>query len=319
MSRQSKFHVFFNIIQTGINIKMTTAPPSIQLLSAEAGRTGMKNKRVIVAAAIGNGLLMYDFTVYSFSAVIIRKLFFPSSSPLTSLLMALATFGVGFIVRTLGAMIIGNLSDRKGRKVGLTFSIALMTLGTAIIACTPPYASIGVASTLLIVFARLAQGFAAGGEIGTASAMLMELANKNRRCYLVSWRAASQGAAALAGALVGACSTAFLSPANMQNWGWRISFILGLTIGLVGWYLRRHMVPPPPMEAIRQPTLKSVFAQHPHTPWFGILLMAAPTARIYVMVFYMPTYLVTTLHLSPTISLLSACLAGTAIFLAPRH
>jgi MHS family proline/betaine transporter-like MFS transporter len=257
---------------------------------------------------------MYDFTVYSFSAAIIGKLFFPSSSPLASLLMSLATFGAGFLMRPLGAMIIGNLADRRGRKAGLTFSIALMTLGTSIIVFTPSYASIGAAATLLIVFARLIQGLAAGGEIGPASAVLMELANGDRRCYLVSWRPASQGAAALAGALVGACATAALTPAAMQDWGWRIPFMLGMLIGPVGWYIRRNMTENT-VEKRHRPTLRNVFAQHPRTLWYGILLMAAPSASIYITVFYMPTYLVTTLHLPTFTSLLTACLAGTVIML----
>lgn len=292
---------------------MTIASSSLPLPATETARTATQTRRIVAAAAIGNGLIMYDFTVYSFSAAIIGKLFFPSSSPLASLLMSLATFGAGFIMRPLGAMIIGNLADRKGRKAGLTLSIALMTLGTGIIAFTPSYASIGVAATLLLVFARLMQGLAAGGEIGAASAVLMELASKGRRCYVVSWRAASQGAAALAGALVGAFTTAALTPEAMQDWGWRIPFVLGMLIGPVGWYIRRHMAETP-MQERHRPTLKHVFAQHPRALWFGILLMAAPSASIYITVFYMPTYLVTTLHLPPVTSLLTACLAGTVIF-----
>jgi len=290
-----------------------TSSPSIPIPATRTVSTTKQTTRIIMAAVIGNGLIMYDFTVYSFSAVIIGKLFFPSSSALASLLMALATFGAGFVMRPLGAMLIGNLADRKGRKAGLIFSIALMTLGTGIIACTPSYASIGVMAPLLMVFARLLQGLAAGGEIGPASAMVMELSGKTQRCYLVSWRGASQGVSALAGASVGAASTAALTPAAMQAWGWRIPFILGMSVGLVGWYLRRHMVAAP-TEARPRSSLKSVFAQYPRTLWFGMLSMAAPTASIYIMVFYMPTYLVRTLHLSPTISLLSACLAGMVIF-----
>lgn len=293
---------------------MTAASPSIPIPAPQAGRTTTQTKRIIVAAAIGNGLIMYDFTVYSFYAAIIGKLFFPSGSPLTSLLMSLATFGAGFVMRPLGAMIIGNLADRKGRKAGLTFSITLMTLGSVILAVTPSYASIGVAATLLIVLARLMQGLAAGGEIGPASAALMEMAGKNHRCYLVSWRGASQGAAALAGALIGAFTTAALSPAAMQDWGWRIPFVLGGLIGPVGWYIRRHMMEMP-MQERHRPTLKRMFAQYPRALWFGILLMAAPSASIYITVFYMPTYLVTTLHLPPTTSLITACLAGTVILL----
>lgn len=294
---------------------MTIASSTTPIPTTAAARTATQTKHIVVAATIGNGLIMYDFTVYSFSAAIIGKLFFPSSSPFASLLMSLATFGAGFIMRPLGAMMIGNLADRKGRKAGLTFSIALMTLGTGIIAFTPSYASIGVVATLLLVLARLLQGLAAGGEIGAASAVLMELASKDHRCYLVSWRPASQGAAALAGALVGACTTAMLTPAAMQDWGWRIPFMLGMLIGPVGWYIRRRMAEPPPMQETHRPTLKRVFAQHPRTLWYGMLLMAAPSASIYITVFYMPTYLVTTLHLPPVTSLLTACLAGTMIFI----
>ena len=139
--------------------------PAMKLLA----RTRAHKKRIVWAASIGNGLVTYDFTVYSFSAVIIGKLFFPSDSALASLLMALLTFGAGFAMRPIGALFIGNLADRKGRKAGLTLSIVLMTLATGMIAFAPTYNSIGVASMLLIVCGRLLQGFAAGGEIGVSS------------------------------------------------------------------------------------------------------------------------------------------------------
>ncbi len=293
---------------------MSTDAAAIPMSAAQAGSAAAKTRRVVVATAIGNGLIMFDFTVYVFSAAIIGRHFFPSASPLASLLMSFATFGGGFVMRPVGAMIIGNLSDHKGRKAALTFSIALMLLGTGIIAFTPSYATIGVPATILIVAARLMQGLAAGGEIGTASAAMLELSSAGRRCYLVSWRAASQGASALAGALVGALTTAALSPDEMQNWGWRIPFLLGMLIGPVGWYLRRHMAEMPSTGRAR-PTLKSVFAQHGCTLWYGMLMMAAPSASIYIAVYYMPTYLVRTLHQSPTISLLSACLSGALIFI----
>ncbi len=273
-----------------------------------------QSRRIICAAAIGNGLIMYDFTVYSFSAVTIGHLFFPSDSALVSLLLSLATFGSGFLMRPLGALVIGNLADRKGRKTGLTASITLMTLGTGIIALVPTYASIGITAALFLVLARLMQGFAAGGEVGVSSVVLMEWADKKRRCYLTSWRGASQGGAALAGALVGACISAALKPESVQQWGWRIPFILGLLIGPVGWYLRRHMTETP-VTSSYQASLKQVFAQHPRTLWLGILLMAAPTASGYIMVFYMPTYLVTVLHLPPIFSLLATCFSGTVILL----
>src|SRR5579864_38181 len=268
--------------------------------------------RTIVAIVIGNGFVAYDFTVYSFSAVLIGNLFFPSSNPAASLLLSLATFGAGFVMRPLGAIMIGHIADSHGRKAGMTLSLTLMTIGTWMIACLPTYASIGPLATVLIVVARLMQGLAAGGEIGPASASLMESVPYQRRCFMVSWRGASQGAAAFAAALVGAGTTALVSPAAMQEWGWRIPFMLGGLIGPVGWYLRRRM----PTAASEKPVRfmpGRMFAEHARPLIYGILCMAAPSVSIYITVFHMPAYLVRTQHRPAAISLLTACLSGLAI------
>jgi MFS family permease len=272
-------------------------------------------KNVVFATVLGNGLVIYDFTVYSFSAVIIGKLFFPSESALASLLMSLLTFGIGFAMRPLGAMVIGNIADRKGRKTGLNVSNLLMATGTAMIAFMPTYASIGVTATIMIVVARLLQGFATGGEIGVSSVVLMELAARNQRCYLVSWRSASQAAAALTGALVGAATTSLLTHEQLLDWGWRIPFILGLLIGPVGWFIRRTMVEVA-QDSIQPPSLRVLLQAHRSALLLGILLVATPTTSIYLMVLYMPTYLVRTLGMSPTTSLLSACLSSAMVFVA---
>ncbi|WP_404608031.1 MFS transporter [Caballeronia udeis] len=265
-----------------------------------------------MATIIGNAFVAYDFTVYSFSAVIIGKLFFPSHDPLSSLLLSLATFGAGFVMRPLGAMIIGQIANSRGRKAGMAWSLALMTLGTWMIACLPTVASIGPAATVLMVLARLMQGLAAGGEIGPASAVLMESVPRNRRCYLTSWRGASQGAAAFAAAMLGAITTAWLSPADMQEWGWRIPFMLGGLIGPVGWYLRRRM-PSVVVDVPKRPRLATLLAEHGRPLFYGTLMMAAPSIGIYITVFYMPSYLVRTLHRPPVISLLTASLSGLVI------
>ncbi|MFS2161319.1 MFS transporter [Pseudomonas sp. Pseusp122] len=274
-----------------------------------------QSKTTVFAIVIGNGLVIYDFTVYSFSAVIIGKLFFPADNPLSSLLMSLLTFGIGFTMRPLGAMVIGRLADRKGRKAGLNFSNLLMAAGTALIACMPTFESIGITATLLIVVARLLQGFATGGEIGVASAVLMELAPKDKRCYLVSWRSASQAAAALLGALVGAATTSLLTAEQLMTWGWRIPFVFGLLIAPIGWIIRRNMV-----EAVQpdisRPSLRALLKRHGSPLLLGILLIATPTASIYLMVLYMPTYLIRSLGMSPTMSLLSSCLASAMLFIA---
>ncbi|MGA7782169.1 MAG: MFS transporter [Paraburkholderia sp.] len=267
--------------------------------------------RTIAAIVIGNGFVAYDFTVYSFSAVLIGKLFFPSANPASSLLLSLATFGAGFVMRPLGAILIGHISDSRGRKAGMCVALTLMTVGTWMIACLPTYASIGAAASILLVIARLLQGLAAGGEIGPASASLMESVAYRRRCFMVSWRGASQGAAAFVAALVGASTVAVLTPAAMREWGWRIPFVLGGLIGPVGWFLRRHMMELPP--AIRERLSARVLAEHARPLALGMLMMAAPSVSIYITVFYMPAYLVSTLHRSPTISLMTACVSGLVI------
>lgn len=274
-----------------------------------------QSKNVVFAIVIGNGLVIYDFTVYSFSAVIIGRLFFPSDNSLSSLLMSLLTFGIGFTMRPLGALVIGNLADRKGRKAGLNVSNLLMAAGTAMIAFMPTYESMGVTAALLIVGARLLQGFATGGEIGVASAVLMELAPKGKRCYLVSWRSASQAAAALVGALVGAATTSLLTPEQLVAWGWRIPFIVGLLIAPIGWFIRRNMIDTV-QPGMQRPSFRVLLKLHRSSLLLGILLIATPTASMYLMVLYMPTYLVRTLGMSPTMSLLSACLSSAMLFIA---
>jgi MHS family proline/betaine transporter-like MFS transporter len=269
-------------------------------------------RRAVVAAAIGNGLEMYDFTVYSFFAATIGRLFFPSSSPLASLMLSFATFGAGFVMRPLGAVLIGHFADRRGRKAALTLTIGLMTAGTALIAFAPTHASIGLAATVIVVMGRLLQGLSAGGEIGAASALLMESASKQKRCFLVSWQGATQGGAALAGALTGAAITAALSPEAMMSWGWRIPFMIGLLIAPVGLYIRRNLKETHTGGA-EHADLKSVFRKYWRVLLLGMLLMTGSTSGMYITVFYMPTYLIQSIHMPPVTAFLAACMAGLAM------
>ncbi|TLG87429.1 MFS transporter [Pseudomonas edaphica] len=254
-----------------------------------------KMRRVVVASSLGNALEIYDFTVYSFFAVIIGKLFFPADSPLASLMMSLVTFALGFLIRPLGAVMIGRFADRYGRKQALSLTIALMTVGTGVIAFTPTYSSIGIVATGLLVFGRLLQGFSAGGEVGAASAFLMESGRADNRCFMVCWQGASQGAAALLGALSGLVLTTLLSEQALHSWGWRVPFIIGLMIGPVGWYIRKHL--DETHENIAKPTpFRDFVREHARTLGLGILLMASSTVSSYMVVFYMPTYLTRTLN-----------------------
>ncbi len=267
--------------------------------------------RATVACALGNALEMYDFTIYSFFAVVIAKNFFPAQSVVASLLMSLAAFGVGFLMRPIGAMVIGRFADRKGRKAALTLTITLMTLGTALIAFAPTYQQIGVIGTLILVLGRLTQGFSAGGEIGTASVLLMESTGTANRCARVSWQAASQGYAALFGAIIGLLLSAVLDTADLESWGWRIPFLIGLLIGPVGWYIRKCL--PETLEVTR--TVKSHWRENVdvRNTVLATGLMASATIGMYLFIFYMPSYLITTLHYPQRTALAIACVASACL------
>ncbi|NTZ06102.1 MFS transporter [Burkholderia metallica] len=265
-------------------------------------------RRTVAAAALGNGLEFFDFTVYSFFAVLIGRLFFPASSDAGALMLSLATFGVGFVARPLGSVAIGAYADRVGRKPALVLTVALMALGTGIIGFAPTYAQIGIAAPLLIVIGRLLQGFSAGGEVGAATTLLMESGGTRRSGELVSWQMASQGGAALAGALVALTLSRWLPPDALQSWGWRVPFVLGLLIGPVGFYLRRHLDDTLPHEAASAPRVSR------RIPWrqvaAGTLLVIGGTSTMYTIVFFLPSFLTLTLGMPASISLLSGCTAG---------
>jgi len=197
--------------------------------------------RQVTAAVIGNALEWYDFTIYGAMASLISELFFPSDNPQTALLKTLAVFGVGFFMRPIGGILLGIYADSKGRKAALQLIIALMSIAIAMIAFAPTYASIGIGAPLLIVVARLLQGFATGGEFASATAFLVESAPENRRGLYGSWQLFGQCLAVFVGAGMGWLVTRYLSPEALNHWGWRLPFVLGLLIAPVGMWIRRHM------------------------------------------------------------------------------
>ncbi|RQS14714.1 MFS transporter [Burkholderia sp. Bp9002] len=197
--------------------------------------------RQVVAAVVGNTLEWYDFIVYGFFSSIIARLFFPADSQYASLLMSLATFGVGFFMRPVGGIVLGLYADRKGRKAAMQLIILLMTLSIALIVFAPTHAAIGPAAPVLIVVARLLQGFATGGEYASSTAFLVESAPAHRRGLYGSWQLIGQCLAVFAGAAMGAWATRSLSAGALDSWGWRVPFALGLLIGPVGLWIRRHM------------------------------------------------------------------------------
>jgi MFS family permease len=210
-------------------------------VAAVGERRAAPGRRAIAAITLGNGLEFYDFTVYSFFAVLIGKLFFPVGGTMGQLMLSLATFGVGFIARPLGGVLVGLYADRAGRKPAMALTLWMMGLGSALFVAAPTYAQAGWLAPALIVVARLVQGFAVGGELGASSAMLMEYADDDSRGYFGSWQLFSQGASVLLGALIGLTLTNTLSPEALESWGWRIPFAIGILVILAGLYIRRHL------------------------------------------------------------------------------
>ncbi|MFM0059693.1 MFS transporter [Paraburkholderia phytofirmans] len=257
--------------------------------------------RAVVAAVIGNALEWYDFTVFGFLTVVIAQLFFPAGNDYSSLLLATATFGVAFVMRPIGGIVLGLYADRAGRKAALSLVIALMTLGILLLAIAPPYSAIGIGAPLMIVVGRSLQGFSAGGEFGSSTALLIEAAPFSKRGFYGSWQMASQAAALLLGALVGALITRGLSPEALKSWGWRVPFILGLIIGPIGFYIRRHLADSEAFllaqKTARRATLGEVFRTHTRDVLCGLGSVIALTVTIYVLISYLPTFAVNQLKL----------------------
>jgi MFS transporter, MHS family, proline/betaine transporter len=255
----------------------------------------------IAAAVIGNALEWYDFIVFGFFTVIIARLFFPADSQYASLLLTTATFGVGFFMRPVGGILLGIYADRRGRKAALLVVIALMTVAIGMIAFAPTYAMIGVGAPLIIVIARLLQGFSAGGEFASATAFLTESAPAQRRGFYGSWQMVGQGLAVLIGAILGTVLTRMLTPQALDGWGWRIPFLFGLIIGPLGLYLRRNLDETSAFlqstQAAGQQGSGSVLASHVKEMLACLGLVVAGTISFYVILIYIPTFARTQLHL----------------------
>lgn len=258
--------------------------------------------RQIFAAVIGNALEWYDFVIYGFMTVIISRLFFPAESEYASLLIAMATFGVGFFMRPVGGVLIGLYADRRGRKAALQLIILLMTIATAMIAFAPTYAAIGIAAPAIMVLARLLQGAATGGEFASATAFLIESAPPERRGFFGSLQMVGQSIAALTGATAGMLVTQGLTPEQIDDWGWRLPFLFGLLIGPVGLWMRRHLSETEEFVAASQDDtqhlgLMAVLREHLRDVLVCFGLVVSATIMFYVVLIYMPTYAKTQLNI----------------------
>jgi MHS family proline/betaine transporter-like MFS transporter len=253
------------------------------------------NRRDAFASTIGNVLEWYDFVLFGFLSIIIAKQFFPSSSEYAALLLTTATFGAGFVVRPLGGVLLGMYADRAGRKAGLTMVITMMTVSAAIMAFTPSFRQIGIVAPVLILFARLLQGVSAGGEFGTATAMMVEYAPTKKKTLYGSWQMFAQGLGALMAIGAGSALTSFFTPHALESWAWRIPFAIGLLIGPVGFYLRRNMKETDEFTKVghreRIPFTR-ICADYPRELFIATALSGALNIYSYVIMTYLPIFAV---------------------------
>jgi MFS family permease len=278
----------------------------------------MPDIRPVVRVASGNFLEMYDFQVFAYYAAAIGRAFFPAASEFASLMLSLATFGAGFLMRPIGAIILGAYIDHRGRRAGLLLTLALMAVGTASIACMPSYALIGLIAPLLVVLGRLVQGLSAGVEVGGVSVYLFEVAPPGRKGFYVSWQAASQQVAVMFAALVGLTLTWRLTGDQMTRWGWRVPLLIGCLIIPVLFLLRRSLAETPeflrrkhrlsPHEILR------MLASNWRLVALGTLLTVMNTVCFYLITAYTPTFGGTVLHLAPKDTMTVTLCVGVSNF-----
>ena len=274
-------------------------------------------RRHVAAAVVGNWLEFYDFTVYAYFSKQIGHAFFPSQSPFVELMAALVTYGVGFLARPVGAVVIGRFADRAGRKPAMLLSFALMGMALVCLVFVPSYAQIGVAAPVLVVACRLAQGFALGGEVGPTTAFLVEAAPANRRGLYGAWQSASQSLASLSGGLVGVVLAGMFSGAQFADIGWRIAFGVGALVLPFGFIIRGTL--PETLHQAETPLeahpAKADFRGHLRIILIGLGLITGGTVSTYVFSF-MTTYAQHTLHLGVGIAFSITVATGLAGFVA---
>ncbi len=252
----------------------------------------------MAAVAAGNALEFYDFLIYSTFAIYIGAAYFPVHSPVASLLLSLATFGIGFVTRPIGSIVLGRLGDRVGRKPAMLISFGLMAVGLMAIAATPAYVRIGPAAPIIVVLARLIQGFALGGELGPSTAFLIESAPRHRRGLIGAMQSASQAVAALSAATVALGLSLLLSRHDLAAWGWRLAFLVGLLIVPFGLVVRRSLAETAPHLRPSPPPASAPAAFPWHLVLVSTALLASGTIQTYVGL-YMTTYAMDTLRLPP--------------------
>jgi MHS family proline/betaine transporter-like MFS transporter len=285
-------------------------------------RPALSRTQVIAATTIGTALEFYDFTIYSYFAIQIGQLFFPSASPVNQFLLSIGVFGVGFVVRPLGGVIIGAYADRVGRKKAMVLTIMMMALSCALIATAPTYATAGIFAPMIVLAARLMQGFAAGGEFGPGTTLLVEYASDRTRAFFASWNFAATALGLALGAAVATLINVTLSKEAVLAWGWRLPFLLGIFAAPAGMLIRRrleetldrrdaapgHVKPPG--------ALKAALTTHLKLTILGTFAELGGSVSVYITAFFLPSHAVRTLHMSPTAAVASGVVSSLVLFVA---
>lgn len=272
-------------------------------------------RRVLTASFIGNFVEWFDYASYGYFATVIAVVFFPEIAPAAALLATFAVFAISFVIRPVGGIIWGSIGDRVGRRTALSWSILVMSGATTVIALLPSHAQIGMLAPVLLLVVRMVQGFSASGEYAGATSFLAEYAPPAKRGFYTSMVPASTAAGLLAGSLMSALLFSQLSEAQLHAWGWRLPFLLAFPLGLVGLYIRlkledtprfrqleaRHHVEPAPVRELftahRKPILRA----------FGVTCLNA--VGFYLILSYMPTYLITEMGMDESASFLANSIA----------
>lgn len=273
------------------------------------------NFKLIMATTLGSGLEVYDNTIFSYFAIVIGQQFFAPAGDYGALLLSVSVFAVGFLVRPLGSLYFGSMADRHGRKSALFLTIMLMAFGVLLITVCPPYSQIGIAAPIVLIVGRLLQGFSLGGEFGAATTLAMESSTPGARGHVVSWQTACQGAATLVGALVAFLLTKYIPPEQFQSWGWRVAFAIGLSIAPVGLYIRAQM--PETFAATKADgsPLTALWRNYRRQVILGILMMLVNSSMLYIVILYMPTYLIQQLHFPASTSYLAAIVTSAVLLI----
>ena len=276
----------------------------------------------VIRVSSGNFLEMYDFMVFGYYASAIGKAFFPYGSAFVSLMLSLMTFGAGFLMRPLGALVLGAYTDRHGRRAGLLLTLGMMSIGIFSIACMPGYATIGLLAPLLVVVGRLLQGFSAGMELGGVSVYLAEIATPGHKGFYVSWQSGSQQIAVMTAASIGVVLNSLLPAEKMERWGWRVPLLLGCIIVPFLFRLRKSLVETDEFLARKHRPDTSEILRSLRNNWgivmVGTFMVTMTTVSFYMITAYTPTFGSSVLHLSGANSLIvTLCVGASNLFWLP--